>query len=402
MTASNIRSANDLTLYRALLKNPDVKRVYNRLERQEKDDDQPSVRRHLLATSVRLSRSMSRSLHKMSDRCVERLGISSPIELYVYPSSQFNAACFKPEDGRVFVMFSSSILEAFLDSELLFVMGHELGHHMYKHHEIPIGYLLRGPDPVTPALALDLFAWSRYAEVSADRAGAYCTKDLQSVARALFKLASGITDERIVQFDLDAFLSQVDDMLAFDEELGGRSSQRDWFLTHPFSPLRVKALKHFYESNLMCHDGNSIEVLEDSVRRLMDVMEPDYLEGKTHAARAMRNLFLSGAIAIASVHLGISNQERKTLKDFLGKGYSLERLDSDQLRDMLPKRMVEATEQTSVAQRMHVVRDLCLIAKAEHPISTTESDLLHKIASELQLPSGFVQQCLDDDTTELD
>ena len=67
-----------------------------------------------------------------------------PTELYVYSSPQFNAACFKPEDGKLFVMSSSSLLEAFEGNELKFVIGHEFGHYVYNHHDIPIGYLLKG------------------------------------------------------------------------------------------------------------------------------------------------------------------------------------------------------------------------------------------------------------------
>ena len=92
-----------------------------------------------------------------ADQCTERLGIDSPLELYAYASPQFNAACFKPEEGRVFIMFSSSLLEAFSDTELLFVMGHELGHHVYQHHDLPIGYILRGPEPIPPDTGIRSF-----------------------------------------------------------------------------------------------------------------------------------------------------------------------------------------------------------------------------------------------------
>ena len=395
MTAAAIRCANDLKMYQSLLENTDVKRMCGRIQRMEEKRDHPGVRRHLLATSVRLGRSMSASLHHMADQCTERLGIDSPLELYAYASPQFNAACFKPEEGRVFIMFSSSLLEAFSDTELLFVMGHELGHHVYQHHELPIGYILRGPEPIAPMLALNLFTWSRYAEVSADRAGAYCARDLQSVTRALFKLASGISDDRVVQFDLDEFLRQVDDMLAFDEEPGQGAPQQDWFLTHPFSPLRVKALKHFYESDVMCSGGMSKAQLEDCVQQVMGVMEPDYMKGKTDATRAMRNLFLAGAITVADAHEGISDQEREVLKKFFEKGYALEKLDSNRLREVLPKRIAEAKELTSLAQRMQVVRDLCIVAQAERPIATAETDLLNQIASGLELPANFVTQCLE-------
>ena len=100
MTAAAIRCANDLKMYQSLLENADVKRVCGRIQRMEEKRDNPRVRRHLLATSVRLSRSMSAPLHHMADQCTERLGIDSPLELYAYASPQFNAACFKPEEGR--------------------------------------------------------------------------------------------------------------------------------------------------------------------------------------------------------------------------------------------------------------------------------------------------------------
>jgi Zn-dependent protease with chaperone function len=124
---------------------------------------------------------MGPDVYEMLDECVAQLAIELPVELYVYASPQFNAACVKPEEGRLFIMLSSSLLEAFKGSELRFVLGHELGHHLYNHHDIPIGYLLRGKAPPNPKLALALFAWLRYAEISADRAGAHCAKDLEGI-----------------------------------------------------------------------------------------------------------------------------------------------------------------------------------------------------------------------------
>jgi Zn-dependent protease with chaperone function len=393
--ASEIRCDNDLKLYQALLANLEVRRVRETLEKQEENRKGPGVRRHLLSTSVRLSRSMSGALHTMADRCQERLGIESRLELYAYPAPQFNAACFKPEDGRVYIMFSSSLLEAFSEQELLFVMGHELGHHVYRHHEIPIGYILRGKTRPAAALALDLFAWSRYAEVSADRAGAYCAEDLPSVARALFKLASGLRDDAIVQFDLEEFLRQVDDMLALGEQPGQGAPMQDWFLTHPFSPLRVKALTIFDRSALMRSGGIGKHDLEDQVQTVMGLMEPDYLKGKTEATRAMRNLFVAGAIGVADAAGGISDKERQTLEEFFEEGYALEKLDPERLRELLPKRIEAARKKASLSQRMHVVRDLCLIAGVEQPVVQAESRLLEEIAQELEIPTDFVSQCLE-------
>jgi len=194
MNASDLRYRNDLEQAEALTEEREVKRVTEWLEKQEAEGS-TGLRRQLLATSVRLSRKMAPDIYKLSDECVERLSMDTPLELYVFNSAQFNAMCFKPEEGRVFVMFSSSLLEGFSPKELQFVMGHEFGHHIYNHHEIPIGYLVKGRQRPDPKLALRLFAWSRNAEISADRAGAYCANDLHSVASALFKLSSGLTGD---------------------------------------------------------------------------------------------------------------------------------------------------------------------------------------------------------------
>ncbi|PWQ93117.1 M48 family metallopeptidase [Leucothrix arctica] len=214
MKPEDIRCQNDLKMYSTLLQHSDVIKVNENIARQE-EKGPTGLRRHLLAISVSLSKGMAPSVHKMADECIETLGMDIPLELYVFPSPQFNAMCFKPEEGRLHVMFSSSLLEGFKGDELKFVIGHELGHHVYRHHDIPIGYLLKGENPVSPRLALELFAWSRYAEISADRAGAHCAQNIEAVARALFKLASGLTSD-FIEFDLQDFLQQVDEMQLFD------------------------------------------------------------------------------------------------------------------------------------------------------------------------------------------
>ncbi len=400
MSAERIRCSNDLALYKFLREDRTVQKVSEQLERAE-DDGGPSTRRHLLATSVRLDRSMAGPLHAMADRCVERLGIDTPLELYAYNSPQFNAACFKPEDGRVFIMFSSSLLEAFDDNELLFVMGHELGHHVYEHHGVPIGYILRGPQKPPAELALRLFAWSRYAEISADRAGAYCANDLQSVARALFKLASGLTSSRVVQFDLEEFLRQVDDMTTVDGEPGQGAPMQDWFSTHPFSPLRVKALTHFHRSELMVDGGESAAELEMHVQETMSLMEPSYIEGTTETDKAMRDLLLAGAMAVAAADGEVSAEEIAVLEKFMGDDLDVDKLNPERLAQVLPQRIATVKELASETRRMQVLRDLCIVAQADNEVSAPEVECLREIAKGLGVPCAFVLQRLEE-PVELD
>jgi len=390
--AQKIRCQNDLELFEKLAQNPLIQQANNALTRHQADHPS-SLRRRLLSTSVRLSSWMAPDIHKIADACTEILEINIPLELYVFPSGQFNAVCFKPEDERLFIMFSSSLLEGFSDAELLFVLGHELGHHLYSHHDIPVAYLMKGKQQVDPELALEIFSWSRYAEISADRAGAHCAPDLDSVARSLFKLASGLSGKTI-RFSLDDFLAQVDDMVADDAQPGVGTTREDWFSTHPFSPLRVKALKLFDQSEYERQGGMEKSDLEIAVQSLMSLMEPSYIEGKTEAATHMRRLLYAGAIAIAAASDGITDEEITLFEKFFGTGEFSTGLDVDRLIEDLPNRIEKVREHSSILQRMQVLRDLCLMARASGEVTAAEKDVLRDIARQTGVLFSFIQQTL--------
>ncbi len=393
MKAEQLRSRQDLDLFETLLQHPDVKRVNEQIAKQE-DKGNLGVRRHLLSTSVQLSRVMAKSLHKTADECRERLGVETPLELYVFPSPSFNAACVKPEAGRLFIMFSSSILEAFNDAEIKFVMGHELGHHLFNHHDIPIGYILRGQTNPSPKLALELTSWSRYAEISADRAGAYCAQDLEAVAHSLFKLASGLSGD-YANFSLEDFMRQVDEMQLEDAEPGQGAPTGDWFLTHPFSPLRVKALKLFDESALIREGGKSVNDLEVGVQSLMAMMEPSYLEARTDTAEAMRRLLFAGAIFVADANDHISDAEIEVFEKFFGDRSYSDKLDIEKIKAELPERIRIVKENVSLPQAMQVMHDLVVVARADDTPCEAECQALYEIARGLGISSSFVDQNLE-------
>lgn len=388
MNPDKLRYQQDKQQFDKLLEEPDVKRVREYIKKREAEGP-VGIRRNLLSTSVRLSKRMAPSIHRISDECVERLSMDIPLELYVYSSPTFNAACFKPEEGRLFVMFSSSLLEGLTEGELKFVMGHEFGHYVYNHHDIPIGLLLKGRQPPGPRLALQLFAWSRYAEISADRAGAWCANDMNSVAGALFKLASGLTGS-VIEFDLDEFLSQVDAMQAVDAEPGQGAPQGDWFSTHPFSPLRVRALQLFHDSELMKQGGSSVTDLDVGVQSLMSLMEPNYLDARTDSAIAMRHLLFAGGVVVAAADGEVTDKEIKVFEEFFEKGDFSDRLNVERIKEELPDRINRVVSQATLPKRMQVMRDICTIARADGGVSENEKAVLYEIADGLEVSRTFV------------
>ncbi len=392
MDATDLRSRGDWDLAEKLLAEPLVRRVIERLEREE-DFGPKGVRRHLLATSLRLTDKMMPDVHEIVRDCRARLGIEIPLEVYVYPDARFNAACMKPEDGRLFVMLSSGLLEAFPAGERRFVIGHELGHHLFGHHDIPIGYVLGGDEPPRPDLALRLFAWSRYAEISADRAGAFCAGDPDDVARALFRLASGLR-QPLDNVRIDEFASQVDDLQVEQETPGQGAPQADWFSTHPFSPLRLKALRLYFDSQLASSKGFPIATLEARVQTLMALMEPSYLEEKSESAEAARRLLFAGAIAVANAADGISEAEAALFEKFFGEGSLSDTLDLDAIVESLDQRIEDANQHVPHARRIQVLRDLCVVARAEGHVSPEECEVIEGIATKLEVPLGIVNETL--------
>lgn len=211
---TDLRATGESDLAQRILREPGVR---NAIERYEKLMEESGARRHLLATALRLTPEMAPEVHQIVEACRVTLGLNTPLETYVYPELQYNAAAVRPERGRLFVMLSAGLLEGFESDELRFVIGHELGHHLFEHHKIPVGALL-GTSVGEPGLPLRLFAWQRYAEISSDRAGLLCAGGLEPAARGLFKLASGLRGSR-VKVRIDQFLAQVGDLREESERL---------------------------------------------------------------------------------------------------------------------------------------------------------------------------------------
>jgi hypothetical protein len=312
------------------------------------------------------------------------------LELFVYPSSTFNAAAVKPEKGRLLFMVSSGLLEAFADDELRFVIGHEVGHYLFEHHSIPSALLLRGSG-ISADLALQLFAWQRFAEISSDRAGLVCAGALEPAAQALFKLASGLTSGRI-KIRIDQFLAQVGDLQAeSNEPIGADSAPRgDWFATHPFSPLRLKAAEMFAASESMQSGGAPLAEVEAQVHELMTIMDPSYLHVKTDVAEAMRRLLFASGVAVASVAGEVSEEALKELKRLLGPGSVPVEIKPDVIKADLPERIKAVRDRVPPLRRVQVLRDLCVIARADGYVSDAEAQVILDIAKAIDVDPELV------------
>ena len=395
MTASlNLQAEGDRALRQRLLANRAVTAAVERLAKKGVGE---GVRRQLLATATRLTAEMEPDLHAVIDGCRTTLGVDAPLEIYIYPDPRFNAAAVKPEKGRLLLMVSSSLLEGFEPDELRFVAGHEMGRYLFGHHAIPTAALLGGQAHLAPQLALQLFAWQRYAEISADRAGLRCAGGLEPAARALFKLASGLTSDR-VRVSIDQFLAQVGDLRREGEAetIETQARRGDWFATHPFSPLRLKAAELCVASELMTPGGTPRATLEAEVQELMNLMDASYLTARTDTAETMRRLLFAGGVAVATATSDTVTPEAiAELERLLGPGAMPPSLKPEVILADLPSRIEQVRTSVPPLRRAQVIRDLSVIARADGSMADAERDVIEDIAEQIEVDLSVVACALD-------
>lgn len=201
----------------------------------------------LLGHSIKIGPTQFPRVHELVRHCSDALGIAAPT-VYVMNQPTLNAATYGTEDDS-FILVHSALVDHLSDDELLDVIGHECGHIQNNHvvYLTTLHMLTQMSSIFTQWLVypaqLALLAWSRRAEITCDRAGLLCCKDLGVSTKSLAKLALG-SQKLYDQLNLDAFVDQ------YREGREGAGKIAEAFASHPWLPKRVLALRAFAESEL--------------------------------------------------------------------------------------------------------------------------------------------------------
>jgi uncharacterized tellurite resistance protein B-like protein len=363
-------------------------------------------RKHLLKSSLRLTPSLAPMLYKIGSKCKETLGLKAAIEFYVYQSDRFNASCYPPDENRLYIILTSNILEKFKEDELAFVIGHEIGHALFNHFKYPASRIMEiGADYLSPLQAMKLFAWNRNAEISADRVGLLCCQSYDAAARTFFKLSSGVTTDSL-DFQMNEYLQQFVDL----EDILSNSEldPEDWYSSHPFSPLRIKALELFRQSEtyfqLLNQSGGNLteEEMEQKIQNILSLMEPTYLNEESEAGNLIqRFMFLSG-YAITMADGVVQDAELQALSSLVSPELFAQCMQSIGNQDI---EAMEAEIQgiaeklnafVSPIQKLNILRDLSVISYADGEIDAAEVAVLYGLADLICIRPEFIDQVLND------
>lgn len=211
------------------------------------------VRLAFQANAVRVTENQFGWVHAHYEEVLRTLDAPEPYPLFVTQTPLVNAGAYGM--NKPFIVLNSGAIRLLKDDELVFLLGHELGHILSGHvlyrtmtvillQLANIGYPIVGL--AARAVLLGLLEWSRKSELSADRAGLLTVQDPEAALRTSMRLAGGGTAE---ESDLNEFLRQADEY-----RQGGDAADAVFKVlnllgtTHPFHTLRAAELRDWVEA----------------------------------------------------------------------------------------------------------------------------------------------------------
>lgn len=119
-------------------------------------------------------------------------------------------------------------------------------------------------------------------------------------------------------------------------------------------------------------------------------MEPSYLHERSEAAEAMRRLLFAGAVLIAASAGEVEKKALKALEGLLGPGSVPWTINPAAIREDLSHRIERVKDIVPPLRRAQVIRDLCVIARADGVITEAEGRILLEIADAVGVDRALV------------
>lgn len=180
-----------------------------------------------------------KNVHRLARLAAFRLQIPMP-PVFLDESQDYNAYT-KGFNSYGFVVVNSSLVRDFRPLELLFILGHEMGHIKRRH---TTWLSLTSPARVSgakfvfaPVMQMIFNVWSVKSEYTADQAGLLACRDLSAGVMAMLKLAGGADVEKEVDFAELVKSTEAEPTLS--------SSLLEYVGTHPFARNRIRQLISF-------------------------------------------------------------------------------------------------------------------------------------------------------------
>ncbi len=113
-----------------------AQRMKDKIENIEKARFEERIR--LLTSSYKLDENITPALSNVVKLVISNLRLVQPVDVFIENDSSINAFCLPSrKTGRLILGLNSGLIELMTEKELAFVVGHEIGHAILGHSEIP-------------------------------------------------------------------------------------------------------------------------------------------------------------------------------------------------------------------------------------------------------------------------
>ena len=261
-----------------------------------------SLRSSLLGGGLMVTETSAPQLCAMMNEVKGRLEIARPIDLFVVSDATPNAFSIAAKEWeRGYVILTSGLVALLTDSELRFVLGHELGHIENQDFEIErlVDYIFPRGTGLPLVFRHRLRLWRQMCELSADRYGYEGCGDLAESVVALSTVASGVAMGRLHR--------TPEEMLAHYRQQLDHGRGLANFSTHPGIPLRVEALDRY------AHAGDEEELAVGTAEVTDCILEM----GNSEEDRQVEIFLATAGLMIGQADGTLSEGERHAILDHL-------------------------------------------------------------------------------------
>jgi hypothetical protein len=413
------RFAEDLILLNKIRKNKKLKKISSNHIGENPNE---AIENDYLKYNFKITNELAPKYFNLFKKVSSNLGYDiENVSPFIVSSSSINAACIRVNKDKYLIYLTSTLVEKMNDEQIMFVIGHELGHAIYEHHQLPIHGIMNHEYELKPNETLDVLRWSRMAEISADRAGLIGCRNLEAALGAKLVLSSGISSSN---FDLvpEKFAKQTSELI---DHLIKSESFEDLYSTHPFNPLRVNALYLFHECQELYENfgiGSNRKPLEEisteirSILKTMDGESPDTSEKENKSSAKKRStkakevtsslsdedsLLFWGSVCVASKDSELLDNELETIMSLSSSEEAVVilnrlKLNNDPYKEAYKQLKLNMKNYINLAQpiKCGILQKLILVARADGQVTDTEKEILESICQEVGIPSAFYGKIL--------
>jgi Zn-dependent protease with chaperone function len=261
-----------------------------------------ALRLSYLGSSIKVDRHQYARVHDAYLSVAAVLDATDLPDLYITRNPDLGGMCIGID--KPMIVINSGSLDLLDETELRFLLAHELGHALSGHglYRTLLMVLLRLTTSVAwipvgvvglRVITAALYEWSRKSELSADRAGALAVQDPAAAIRVMAKMAGG---GDLSDVDTAAFLEQAKEF-----ETGG--DLRDSFLklllletrSHDFAVARAAAVKTWID------EGEYREYLAGAYPRREGDGDASITAEAKAAAKSYKDLFENSGDPLAKL-----------------------------------------------------------------------------------------------------